>query len=164
MGNPKIHNPQNCKVKLVHLREQLKARVKFLYVRENSWFYLLASTLLSQFLLQNMSRSNTANRSRQHADHAVYVQTVQTESFLSCTCLRLKFWLTFFGSSYKIVFNISKFVIYPPAAEGQYLTFDSIGDSIDACKIIINFLCWLPITSFVINRELSDILNTLFCT
>ena len=65
MGNPKIHIPQNCKVKLVYLHEQLKARVKFLYVKESSWFHLLASTLFSQFLLQNMSRSNTANRSRQ---------------------------------------------------------------------------------------------------
>ena len=30
------------------------------------------------------------------------------------------------------MFNISEFVIYPPAAEAQYLTFDSIADSIDA--------------------------------
>ena len=40
----------------------------------------------------------------------------------------------FFGSSYKIVFNISEFVIYPPAAEAQYLTFDSIADAIDEQK------------------------------
>ena len=27
-GNPKINNPQNCKVKLVYLLKQLKARAK----------------------------------------------------------------------------------------------------------------------------------------
>ena len=41
MGNPKIHIPQNCKVKLVYLRERLKARVKLLYVKESSWFICL---------------------------------------------------------------------------------------------------------------------------
>ena len=30
------------------------------------------------------------------------------------------------------MFNIFKFIIYPPAAEAQYLTLDSIADSIDA--------------------------------
>ena len=42
------------------------------------------------------------------------------------------FGLTFLGSSYNIVFSISEFVIYPPAGEAQYLTFDSIADSINA--------------------------------
>ena len=131
MGNPKINIPLNCKVKLVYLREQLKARVKFLYVLESSWFYLLASTLFSQFLLQNMSRSNTANRSRQNADHAVYRPCRLSLFFLAFVCALI---LThfFFTLSYKIVFNISKFIIYPPAAEAQYLIFDSIADSIDA--------------------------------
>ena len=41
MGNPKIHIPQNCKVKLVYLREQLKARVKLLYVKESLDFICL---------------------------------------------------------------------------------------------------------------------------
>lgn len=77
--------------------------------------------------------------------------------------LHHKFWLTiFFGSSY-IVFNIYEFVIYPPTAEAQYLTFDSIADSIDAKNNWTrNFLCWLPITSFVINSELSDIFQYYF--
>ena len=50
--------------------------------------------------------------------------------FLALVCA-LNFDSHFFGSSYKIVFNVSEFVIYPPAAEAQYLTFDSIADSID---------------------------------
>ena len=92
MGNPKIHIPQNCKVKLVlYLREQLKARVKFLYVKESSWFYLLASTVslteLTVHVTFEYSESVTPKRRPRS------VQTVQ--SFLSCTCLRLKFWLTF---------------------------------------------------------------------
>ena len=93
MGNPKIHIPQNCKVKLVYLREQLKARVKLLNVKESSWFYLLASTLFSQFLLQNMSRSNTVNRSRQNTDHAVYRPCRLSLFFLALVCaLRATFW------------------------------------------------------------------------
>ena len=121
MGNPKIHILQKCKVKLVYLREQLKARVKFLYVKESSSF---------QFLLQNMSRSNTTNPSRQNTDHAVYRPCRLSLFFLALVCA-LNFDSLFFGSSYKIVFNIFKFVIYPPAAEAQYLTLDSIADSID---------------------------------
>ena len=112
--------PQNCKVKLLYLREKVKARVGFFYVKESSWL---------QFLLQNMSRSNTMNLSRQNTDHTVYRPC--SLFFLVLVCA-LTFDSLFFGSSYKIVCNIFKFVIYPPAAEGQYLTFDSITDSIDA--------------------------------
>ena len=76
-----------------------------------------------------MSRSNTTNLSRQNTDHAVYRPC--SLFFLALVCA-LNFDSLFFGSSYKIVFNIFKFVIYPPAAEAQYLTLDSIADSIDA--------------------------------
>ena len=68
-----------------------------------------------------MSRSNTANRSRKNADHA------ETESFFLALVCALNF-----ESGYKIALNISKFVIYPPAAEAQFLTFDSMADSLDA--------------------------------
>ena len=109
-------------VKWNYLREQLKARVKLLYVKESSWF---------QFLLQNMSHSNTTNRSRQNTDHAVYRLCRLSLFFLALVCA-LNFDSLFFGSSYKIVFNIFKFVIYLPAAQVQYLALDSIADSIDA--------------------------------
>ena len=151
-------------MKLVYLREQLKARVKFLYVKESSWFYLLTSTLVSQSLLQNMSRSNTANRSRQNTEHAVYRPCRLSLFFLALVCA-LNFDSLFFGSSYKIVFNIFKLIIYPPAAEAQYWTLDStylwFNTWCRRVKIIVNFLCWLPVTSFVINSKLSNIFNTI---
>ena len=77
-----------------------------------------------------MSRSNTENRSRQSTDHTVYRPCRLSLFFLALVCA-LNFDSLFFGSSYIIVFNIFKFVIYPPAAEAQYLTLDSIADSID---------------------------------
>ena len=86
-----MRNPQNCKVKLVYRREQLKARVEFLYVKESSWFYLSVSILFCQFLLQYMSCSNTSKR------RPLRVQTVQTVnfSFFSNTCLPLHLWLAY---------------------------------------------------------------------
>ena len=57
------------------------------------------------------------------------------------------------------MFNISEFVIYPLAAEAQYVTFDSTR-RVKNC--VGNFLCRHSITSgFVINSKLSDILNTI---
>ena len=86
-----MRNPQNCKVKLVYHREQLKAREELLYVKESSWFYLSASILFCQFLLQYMSCSNTSKR------RPLRVQTVQTVnfSFFSNTCLPLHLWLAY---------------------------------------------------------------------
>ena len=81
--------------------------------------------MFSQFLLQNMSRSNTV----QGIGHA---KTQTTQCTDRAVFSALNFDSLFFGSSYKIVFNIFKFVIYPPAAEAQYLTLDSIAGSIDA--------------------------------
>ena len=92
-----------------------------------------ASTLFRQFLLQYVSRSSTANRSRQNTDHAEYRPRRLSLFFLALVCA-LNFDSLFFGSIYKIVFNISKFVIYPLLAEAQYLTFNSIADSIDEEK------------------------------
>ena len=60
----------------------------------------------------------------------MYMVTQMSLFFLALACA-LNFDSHFFGSSYKIVFNVSEFVIYPPTAEVQYLTFDSIADSID---------------------------------
>ena len=56
--------------------------------------------------------------------------------------------------------NISEFVIYPPAAEAQYVTFDSVNAKKKNC--LANFLCRLPITlGFVINSIRSNVLNTI---
>ena len=61
MGKPKINNinPQNRKVKLVYLREQLKAIVEFnSFTLKKVLDFVSVSTLFTQFLLQYMSRSN----------------------------------------------------------------------------------------------------------
>ena len=95
-------------MKLVYRREQLKARVEFLYVKESSWFYLSASILFCQFLLQYMSHWNTPKC------RPLRVQTVQTEnfSFFINTCLPLHLWLHIFCSKYKIAFNMSEGLLF----------------------------------------------------
>ena len=69
------------------------------------------STLFTQYLLQYMSRSNATNRARQNADYAVY-RPCRLSTFLSYACLHLNLWLTFIGSRYKIVFNISESLLF----------------------------------------------------
>ena len=83
MGNPKIHIPQNCKVKLVYRREQLKARVKF-------WILFgYVDFVQSVSLTEHVTFEYSESVMPKHRPRSV--QTVQPESFLSCTCLRLKF-------------------------------------------------------------------------
>ena len=89
--------------KMVYRREQLKARVEFLYVKESSWFYLSASILFSQFLLQHMSRSRS---------NAPKCRPCRLRTFLSYTCLPLHLWLAVICSKYEIVFNMSESLLF----------------------------------------------------
>ena len=66
MGKPKISNinPQNRKEKLVYLREQLKAIVEFLYVKESSRFCVCIDFVHSVSLTVHVMFELHANRSR----------------------------------------------------------------------------------------------------
>ena len=120
MGNPKIHILQNCKVKLVYLREQLKARVKLLYVKESLDFICLRRLCSVSFSYRTCHvRIQRIGQAKTQTTRAVYRPCRLSIFFFALVC-PLNFDSLFFGSSYKIVFNIFKFVIYPQAAEAQY--------------------------------------------
>ena len=61
---------------------------------------------------------------KRNADHAEYRpciwRVIRLSLFFLALVCALNFDSHFFGSSYKIVFNISECVIYPPAAEAHF--------------------------------------------
>ena len=88
MGNPKIHIPQNCKVKLVYLREQLKASSSFTLKKVLDFICLRRLCSVSFSYRTCHVRIQPESVTPKHRPRSV--QTVQTEATSTLNRINLK--------------------------------------------------------------------------